>query len=112
MQTKSIIQLTKEAIERQEAFRDSISFIMNKYIIEDSVFIWNNGLVECTEGYFEVIGEYKNLNEAIKEVSSKSYTGIRILNNTDFQVGIIHTKISECNEDNKIFDIKRLEIIR
>lgn len=112
MLTKSKIQLLKEHYEIANNYREGLENLMNKYIIEDSVFTWNNGLVECTEGYFEVIGEYKNLNEAIKEVSSKSYTGIRILNNTDFQVGMIHTKISECNEDNKIFDIKRLEIIR
>lgn len=114
MQTKSNIQLIKEAIERKEAFRESISNIMEKYTIEDSVFTWKNGLLECTDGYFEVISEHTNLDEAVKEATSTFalISGIRVMNNTNFQVGIIRNRISECDEHTKVFDLKRLENVR
>lgn len=114
MQTKSNIQLIREAIERKEAFKTSISNIMEKYNIEDSVFTWKNGLLECTNGYFEVISEHSSLDEAVKEATSifTLTSGIRVINNTDFQVGIIRNKISECDDNTKVFDIKRLENVR
>ena len=112
MYTKSTIQLIKENIERKEAFKCAISSIMEKYTIEDSVFTWRNGLFECTAGYFEVITEHSNLDEAVKEAICMTASGIRVINNNNFQVGIIRNRISECNEDNKVFDIEKLENVR
>ena len=110
MQTKSNIQLIRESLALKEGFRNSISNIMDKYTIEDSVFTWKNGLYECTDGYFEVISEHTTLEEAIKETTSAS--GIRVINNENFQVGIIRNRISECDDSNKVFDLKRLENVR
>ena len=110
MQTKSNIQLIRESLAIKEGFKNSISNIMDKYTIEDSVFTWKNGLYEYTDGYFEVISEHITLEEAIKETTSVS--GIRVINNEKFQVGIIRNRISECDDSNKVFDLKRLENVR
>ena len=112
MQTKSNIQLIRESIALKEGFRDSISNIMDKYTIEDSVFTWRNGLYECTDGYFEVISEHANLDEAVKNAVCTVTSGIRVINNEQFQVGIIRNRISECDDSNKVFDLKRLENVR
>jgi hypothetical protein len=37
--------------------------------------------------------------------------GIRIMGE-NFQTGTIHTKISECAEDKKVFDLRRLQTVR
>ena len=111
MQTKSNIQLIKEAITLKNSLKDSISNIMEKYTIEDSVFSWKKGLLECTDGYFEVISEHDTLEAAISE-SNVYIHSIRVINNNNFQVGVIHSLISECNKDNKVFDLKRLENVR
>lgn len=112
MQTKSNIQLIRESLAIKEGFRESISNIMDKYTIEDSVFTWRNGLYECTDGYFEVISEHTSLDEAIKNVTCTLTSGIRVINNEQFQVGTVHNRISECDNSNKVFDLKRLENVR
>lgn len=112
MQTKSNIQLIKESIAIKEAARTSLNNLMNKYTIEDSVFAFRNGMMyECTDGYFEVINEYDNVNEAVKNTDIKSQS-IRVINNTTFQVGNVHTILTECDADNKVFDLNRLESVR
>ena len=112
MQTKSNIQLIKESLHLKESIKDSISNIMEKYTIEDSVFTWHNGLYECADGYFEVISEHTSLDEAVKTATWTSTSGIRVINNEQFQVGIIRNRISECDDSNKVFDLKRLENVR
>lgn len=112
MQTKSNIQLIKEAINLRNSFKDSLNNLMDKYNIEDSVFTFNNGLMyECTNGYFEVVNEYDNITEAVCNTDIKTQA-IRVINNTSFQVGIVHSILSECSANNKVFDLKRLENIR
>jgi hypothetical protein len=112
MQTKSNILLIKEAIAVKESAKTSLNNLMDKYTIEDSVFSFRNGMMyECTEGYFEVIGEYNTINEAVKHANINSQA-IRVINNTTFQVGNIHTILSECAVDNKVFDLNRLESVR
>lgn len=112
MQTKSNIQLIKESIAIKEAAKTSLTNLMDKYNIEDSVFAFKNGMMyECTTGYFEVIGEYNNIDEAVKQANIKSQS-IRVINNTTFQVGNIHNILSECAADNKVFDLNRLESVR
>ena len=111
MQTKSNIQLIKESITLKNSIKESLMNLMDKYTIEDSVFSWKNCLCECTDGYFEVLSEYDNLNEAINNINMYTQS-IRIINNSNFQVGIVHSKISECDESNKVFDLKRLETVR
>lgn len=112
MQTKSNIQLIRESLALKESFRDSISNIMDKYTIEDSVFTWRNGLYECTDGYFEVISEHTNLDDAVKNADCTLTSGIRVINNEQFQVGMVHNRISECDNSNKVFDLRKLENVR
>jgi hypothetical protein len=112
MQTKSNIQLIKEAIALKESAMLSLNNLMDKYTIEDSVFTFNNGLMyECTDGYFEVVNEYDNISEAVRNTDIKTQA-IRVINNSSFQVGMVHSILSECSADNKVFDLKRLESVR
>jgi hypothetical protein len=111
MYTKSIIQQKVEVLQAKSSFKNSIETLMEKYNIEDSVFVFHNGaLQEVVEGYFVTEQEYSNLDEAISNCDITSM-GVRIIGNT-FQIGKLHNKISECANDKKIFDLKRLEIVR
>jgi hypothetical protein len=47
MLTKSKIQLLKERYEIANNYREGLENLMDKYIIEDSVFIYMNGMVEA-----------------------------------------------------------------
>lgn len=111
MYTKSIIQQTVEAMRAKSEFRNSINALMEKYNIEDSVFVFRNGAMqEVVEGYFVTNAEHSTLDEAISACNINTM-GIRIMGNA-FQTGTIETKISECAADKKVFDLKRLESVR
>lgn len=110
MYTKSIIQQRIEAFQIKNDFRLALENLMNKYTIDDSVFVYNNGLKEIVEGYFIENGEYTDLATAISECDVNTM-GIRVVENK-FYIGSIHNKISECEDNKPIFDIKRLENIR
>ena len=110
MQTKSNIQLIQEALKVKENFKASIENLMDKYLIEDSVFVWKGSLYESTKGYFEVDGEYESLNEAIKVWNPMQ--SIRVIGNKKFQLGSVKKYITECKEDAQVFDITCLEVIR
>jgi hypothetical protein len=111
MYTKSIIQQTIEKLQTKDSFRIAIENLMEKYNIEDSVFIFKNGnMREVVEGYFATTAEYDNLAEAISDCDP--YTmAIRVIGE-NFQVGTIHNSISECTNNSKVFDLQRLEIVR
>lgn len=111
MFTKSIIQQTVEAMQIKNDFRAAIENLMEKYNIEDSVFAFYDGSMhEIVEGYFVTEKEFTNLNEAVSACDINTM-GIRVMGN-QFQVGTVHSKISECATDKKVFDLKRLENIR
>ena len=112
MYTKSIIQQNVEALRAKDNFRAAIERLMEKYNIEDSVFVLKNGFLhEAVEGYFATTeSEYDNICEAISACDINTM-GIRVKGNT-FQVGKIYNRISECNSYDKVFDLKRLEDIR
>ena len=111
MFTKSIIQLTVESLQTKAAFKSSIDNLMEKYNIEDSVFVFRNGVMqEVVEGYFVTENEFDNVSEAISMCDINTM-GIRIIGN-NFQVGTLYNKISECASDKKVFDLKRLKDIR
>lgn len=113
MYTKSKIQMIKENQEYISNFIESLNNIMNKYLIEDSIFSFNgNQLFEVTKGYFETIKEYSTLKEALYSCDNFNNLGIRIVNNDKFMVGYIRRTISECNEGSNVFDIDRLVDIR
>lgn len=111
MLTKSKIQLIKEGIELANSFKENLNDIMDKYLIEDSIFVYrDNKVFEVTSGYFEVLKEFDNLNEAIRFCNLND-SGIRIVDNSRFIIGKIHKAISECNRDNQILDIEKFNIV-
>lgn len=112
MYTKSIIQQTVEALRVKENYRAAIENLMERYNIEDSVFVLKNGFLhEAVSGYFAVENIYDSLEKAVSECDMNTM-GIRVMNNKIFQTGKIHRNISECDEDKAIFDLDRLEDIR
>ena len=111
MYTKSIIQQTIEKLHEKDSFRIAIENLMEKYNIEDSVFVFKNGnMREVVEGYFTTEVDYTDLAEAISNCDTKTMA-IRVIGN-NFQVGTVHTNISECPENKKVFDLQSLENIR
>jgi hypothetical protein len=112
MNTKSTIQLIKEACEVKSQFAESLERIMDKYLVEDSIFMFKDGQVfEVTRGYFESQGEFNTLKEAMTQYMP-GMVGIRIVGNSKFELGIIKNTLSECKDDAKILDIESLENIR
>lgn len=112
MYTKSLIQQKLDNISIKNTFNETLTDIMNKYNIEDSIFVMtNNGTKELTSGYFVVEKEYSNIDDAINAFNIKS-NGIRIVENKIFQVGSIYNNISQCPKDKQIFDVGSLEYVR
>lgn len=116
MLTKSRIQLIKESLAMANDYRTGLENLIEKYTIEDSVFVYRNGSVyEATQGYFEVKGEYDNLQEAVRNynynIANPNY-GIRITDNKKFTVGEVKTSLVDCNKEAKVLDINRLTDIR
>lgn len=108
MYTKSIIQQTIEKLHAKDNFRVALEQLMEKYNIEDSVFVMKNGVLhEAVDGYFTIENNYETLNEAISNCDI-TCMGIRILGGI-FQTGKIHSRISECENGKMIFDLSRLE---
>jgi hypothetical protein len=111
MYTKSIIQQAVESLRAKDNFRVAIEQLMEKYNIEDSVFVMKNGFLhEVVEGYFAVEGNYESLNEAVADCDMRTM-GVRVLGGI-FQTGKIHNRISECESGKKVFDLSRLEDVR
>lgn len=114
MQTKSNIQLIREACELANYYKDGLVNLMEKYTIDDSIFVYKNGQIyEATKGYFECVAEYDNLADAVRECWGRFDTmGIRILNNKRFEAGVLRNMLSECSKDKKVLCIDNLETVR
>lgn len=111
MYTKSLIQQTIESIRAKDNLKAGIAQLMEKYNIEDSVFVLKNGFLhEAVEGYFVTEKEYDNLDVAVSECDINTM-GIRVTGNS-FQTGKLYKSILECDTDKKVFDLKRLEDVR
>lgn len=111
MYTKSLIQQKLEAIQVKENFRVAIENLMEKYNIEDSIFVIQGNIIkEATNGYFNVESEYDSLDKAVSECDVTTM-GIRVMNNKKFQTGKLYKTISECDNNKSVFDIDRLETI-
>ena len=112
MYTKSIIQQTVETMRVKDNFRTAIEQLMEKYNIEDSVFVLKNGFMhEVVEGYFVTENEYTDLSKAMSNCDINTM-GIRVIGES-FQTGKIYSRLSECADTNKkVFDLKRLEDVR
>lgn len=112
MYTKSLIQQNVELLKAKDAYRSSIERLMEKYNIEDSVFVFKNGQIyEAVEGYFEVENIYDSIEKAVSECNIYN-SCIRVMNNSSFQIGKLHRTLSECKEDSQVFDLDRLEEVR
>lgn len=104
MQTRSNIQLLQEQLAFKSNFKDAIINLMERWNIKDNVFAFdNNSLSEVSQGYFEITGEYDNLNEAISNMAPNQ--GIRIMNNSKFYTGNRMQFISQCNDISKVIDL-------
>ena len=111
MYTKSIIQQRIEAIRAKDDYRMALESLMDKYTIEDSVFVYRNGkLFEATEGYFNVESIYDSLERAISECDMTTM-GIRVVNNKRFETGKLYKSLLECNNDNQTLDLYSLKSI-
>jgi hypothetical protein len=114
MWTKSKIQMINEMISLQNNYKEGLENLMEKYTIEDNIFLFKNGqIMEATKGYFVKKGEYSTLKEALENCNySFDKVGIRIINNTTFEVGDIKSKLSECNiSENQVFDINNVNYL-
>lgn len=114
MQTKSTIQLIKESCEKYSAYNDSLNDLMNRYMIEDSIFVFkNNQIFEVTKGYFEKINSFNSLTEALSACKYNfEHIGIRIVENKTFEIGHIRKTISECSEGSSVLDIDLLNDVK
>lgn len=112
MLTKSKIQLIKEQLEVSNDYREGLENLMDKYMIEDSTFVYKNGMVyEATSGYFVEKSAYTSLQDAVRACNINT-CGIRIIENKEFIVGELKKTLSECSNDQKIFDITKLVDVR
>ena len=114
MLTKSKIQIIKEGLATADDYRNGLENLMNKYLIEDSVFVYKNGMVfEATSGYFVEKSTHDNILDAIRECKYNfDNNGIRIVENKKFIVGELKKTIIECSEEDSVFDINSLSTIR
>jgi hypothetical protein len=115
MDTMSKIQKQRLLIESLGEFQTALNSMMDKYLIEDSIFIYkNSSLFEVTKGYFVQIGESEDLKEVLSMIKYEDYNkvGIRVLENEKFQLGWIKSSLYECSNDETVFDIDRMLNIR
>lgn len=103
MNTKSKIQLISEQIENKERFKNDIESILEKYTVEDNIFISKNGVtLSVINGYFVPNTQYDSLTEAMSDFIN-NFT-IRI-EKDKFTTGTVYEYLSECPEGSKVFDI-------
>lgn len=103
MQTKSNIQLVKEALQYRESFKESLSSLVNKYMVENSTFSFNGSLKEEVKGYFVVEGEYSSLDEAMGNLTPGQL--VRVVENEKFQIGSVSEKLSNTSNEKTVIDL-------
>lgn len=111
MYTKSLIQQKLEKIHILESFKNELSEMMDRYIIEDAFFgISNKGLYEATRGYFITSKEYDSLDEAVRDMSTNQF--IHVLENKKFVVGDVVSQLSSCPDSSHVYDVEFLCEVR
>lgn len=112
--TMSLIQKQRLLVEYLSNFHTSLNDMMDKYMIEDSIFVFNHQLMEATKGYFVKMAEYNSLEEAISSIKYEDVNkiGVRIMENKTFQIGLIKKSLYECSNDDTVFDIDKMIDIR
>ena len=112
MYTKSLIQQHLERINLLESFKQSLNNMMDKYIIENSVFgiTYKGESTEIVTGYFIVEKEFDNLNDCIKNINNNQY--IQVKNNEKFIIGTIENNLFNCPYDKPVLDLETLKYVR
>lgn len=112
MFTKSLIQQHLERIDLLEAFKQDLNYLMDKFIIENSVFGVNrNGRsTEITTGYFIVDESFDNINDCIRGLKPNQF--IQIENNDKFSTGTVEYNLFNCPTDKQVLDLETLNYIR
>ena len=101
MYTKSLIQRIAEMNDQLCNFKEGLNNLLNKYMINDSVFIYKDGQVHTVNnGYLIIKEEFDNIDEAIKHCDINKNV-IRITENKKFEIGEIYNKLADCPEDGK-----------
>lgn len=103
MQTKSNIQLVKEALQYKESFKECLSDLVNKYMVENSTFSFNGSLKEEVNGYFVVENEYNTLDEAMSNFTPGQL--VRVVENKKFQIGTVSEKLSNTSNEKIVIDL-------
>lgn len=101
MYNKSKIQTICENIEYSNKMKSEIKDFINKYYIEDSIFIYNKGIYECESGYFEPIMETDNIDDLLDNVVGKAFR----VSGDKYQIGNIYKHITDAENINKVFEI-------
>ena len=112
MYTRSLIQQHLETLNILEVFSTNVKYIMDKYIIENSVFGSNRKgeVLEMTTGYFVEDKTFENLDDCIKNLKNNQY--VQILENEKFITGEIQYSLFNCPNDKKILDLETLQYVR
>lgn len=111
MYTKSKIQQIIESIEMKNNFKDGLKNLMEKYNIEDSIFVsYCGNTKEVTGGYFTIREEVDSIDKAV-ELCDIRTEGIRIMENQKFQIGCVCGLLSACPKSGKILDIDKIKYV-
>ena len=107
MNNKSNIQLQLECLQEKSNFSRELRRILEQYDVQDTVFGSQRGLHELSTGYFVETKTYDNLDEAVREM--KIGQALRVVESSKFIVGDVYARLSDCPEDQHIFNIEYLE---
>lgn len=107
MRTISIIQENIMRMRAKSDFKEALNTLMENYNIKDNIFAYENGVKEVCKGYFVPSGCYESLDEAFDNATNEN--SIRIIDNSEFQLGNVYRHLSECKDAETIFDIETTE---
>lgn len=101
MNTKSRIQLIREELDNNNAFKIELKNLTDEFLVKDNIFEFKNGeMVECDCGYFVAEKEYDTLADLFENVTYLD--AVRIVENNKFVVGKTYTKLNDCPKDSNI----------
>lgn len=109
------LERMRRDIEIKECYTQQVTDFIEKYDTHNIIFCYNGrGLEELVEGYFEVVKEFDNVSEALKELSPQM--GIQIVGleneNRRYRLGYYRNAMNECTlSEAKVVNIKTLQDI-
>ncbi len=112
---KSNIKEELDKIERAYSLQKYINDFLNEFDCDDIVFGFKDGNTqgELTEGYMEMIDTFDSLNEAIRYVDSPEMCLRYVCEDNEYcyYLGKYRKTLTECNQENVIFNIDKLEYV-